>query len=74
MSVSGECGHEAAVVSKAARVCSWALLTVLLVGAFGGALLDVPPLQNWAMRLGLLMVLAGYVLLSRRSWRSWPMP
>lgn len=70
MSVSTECGHEDAVVSRAARAWSWALLAVLLIGAFGGALLGVAPLQNWAMRVGLVMVLTGYVLLSRRSVRG----
>ena len=55
MSVSAECGYEPAVVSTAARIWTSVLLAILVIGAFGGALLDVPELQNWALRLGLVI-------------------
>lgn len=70
MSASAESGYEEAVVTPAARIWSAVLLAVLLVGCYGGAVLDVAPLQNWAMRLGTVLLLVGYVVLSRSAARA----
>lgn len=70
MSASAESGYERATVTRAARTWSWVLLIVLLIGCFGGALLDSAPLQNWLMRLGTILLLVGYVVLSRRAARE----
>ncbi len=67
MSASVESGYEPAVVTSAARWWSSVLLAVALVGCFGAPILDLAPLQDWAMKLATLIVLVGYVVLSRRT-------
>lgn len=70
MSASAESGYEPAVVTPAARWWSSILLVVALVGCFGAPILDLAPLQDWGMKLATLILLVGYVVLSRRTARA----
>ena len=70
MSASIESGFEVAVVTRAVRVWSWVLLVVLILGAYGGALLDNADVQYQAMRLAAVLVLVGYVIIARRGVRA----
>ena len=70
MSASIESGFEAAVVTRSARAWSWVLLVVLLIGAYGAALLDNASVQNLAMRLAAVLLLVGYVIITRRAARA----
>ena len=63
-------GYEEAVVTRQARIWSWALLIILLISVYGGALLMNADLQNWGMRLAFVVVLVGYIVISRGTARS----
>lgn len=62
-----EIGYEEGTVTRAARIWSWVVFGILIVGVYGASLIGSEPLQTWAMRLSFVLILVGFIILTRRS-------
>lgn len=66
--------YERGYVTPTVRAWSWALLILLLLGVYGGALMMNANVQTWAMRLSFVVILAGYLIIAHQTAKKngWP--
>jgi hypothetical protein len=65
-------GYEEPHVTRAARLWTGALLAVLVLGILGGVLTRSAAIQTFAMAIAFVLVIVGYVVLTRKSLRGTP--